>query len=270
MLLRVATVLAAILSLGVPALCRAQEPLPDQMIYFGLSGDPISDPRSGPVRFTGRWMQFPDGRDAQLWEFSWWNKIGNSHAAYVALDYVGMESADTFQYGGGRSLVRWTSRMGSKMGRGLALDVAAHLPLGDEDLFPLAARAPMGIVRVRWSAWRAGFSRWWVGWWARRVSPPSEENREDPLSGFASGTGFDGIMEWTLPRADIEWMLHLPTGGKLHEVFHWSVNADFWVSGDLALRAGYSIDTGPRNERSFDHSLLLGATWRSRPTVTEG
>jgi hypothetical protein len=239
-----------------------QDELPDQMIYGGLEGDPVADPRSAPVRLTATWMRLPDQRDAQTWRLSWWSKIGNAHAAQIAWDYVGLKSEDSFRYGGGRTLIRWTSRIFPLGRHSIGLDFAGNLPLGDETLFPLSARAPMGIFRGRVALARVGFARVWAGWWARRVSPPSDSNREDPISGFASGTGFDALMEWRLPWADIDWMLHLPTGGPAHRVFHWTVDADWWIGRELALRTGFALDTGPREDRSYDWALRLGVTWR--------
>jgi len=236
--------------------------LPDQMVYFGLEGDPISDSRPAPVRFVANWMELPDQRKAQIYRLSWWTKIGNAHAAQFSMDYVGIESAEVFRYGGGRSKVRWTSRIGNREGFGFALDLAAHLPLGDETLFPLAARAPMGIVRTRVSVLHRGAVRFWVGWWARRVSPPSDENREDPLSGFASGTGLDALMEWRLGRVDVDWLLHTATGGPMDRALHWSVIADWWFAADVALRVGAGLDTGALPDRSLDYMISLGATWR--------
>lgn len=245
---------------AVPAV--AQQPLPDQMIYGGLEGDPVADPRSAPVRLVADWMRLPDQRDAQIWRLSWWTKVGNAHAAQIAWDYVGLKSGETFRYGGGRTLIRWTTRIFPLQRHSVGLDFAGNLPLGDETLFPLSARAPMGVFRARVSLARIGFARLWAGWWAQRVSPPSDANRQDPLSGFASGTGFDALMEWRLSRVDVDWMLHLPTGGPRHRVFHWNVDADWWVGRELALRTGFGLDTGPRQDRSSDWSVRLGATWR--------
>lgn len=199
---------------AVPGSAPAQGDLPDQMVYFGLDGDPISDPRSAPVRFVAAWMEFPDARQGQLYRLSWWKKIGNSHAAQVSLDYAGVESASSYRYGGGRPRVRWTSRIGAHEGFGLAIDLAGHVPLGDETLFPLSARAPMAIVRLRASLFHVGGVRLWGGWWGRQVSPPSASNRQDPLTSFASGSGFDALMEWRFGTVDVDWLLHLPTGGN--------------------------------------------------------
>jgi hypothetical protein len=257
---RIATLL---LLCAVAGSAVASEPLPDQMIYGGLEGDPVADPRSAPVRFVADWMRLPDQRDAQVYRLSWWTKIGNAHAAEVALDYAGLKSGDSFRYGGGGNRIRWTSRVFPLRRHSIGLDFAGSLPLGDETLFPLSARAPMVMFRGRVVVARFGFVRLWAGWWARRVSPPSDENRQDPLSGFASGTGFDALMEWRTDRVDVDWMLHLPTGGPVHRVFHWTVDADWWVGRELALRTGFGLDTGPRSDRSFDWSVRVGATWRA-------
>ena len=259
---RNAVLLLPLLLLAIAHPVQAQEELPDQMIYGGLEGDPVADPRSAPVRLVVNWMRLPDQRDAQVWRLSWWSRIGNARAAQIAWDYVGLKSEDSFRYGGGRTLVRWTSRIFPLERHSIALDFAGNIPLGDETLFPLSARAPMGIFRGRVSIARWGMSRFWVGWWARRVSPPSAANREDPLDNFASGSGWDALMEWRLNRVDVDWMLHLPTGGPQHRVFHWTVDADWWVGEELALRTGFALDTGPRQERSYDWSVRLGATWR--------
>ena len=253
-----------------PVAALAQDTLPDQMIHGALESDPISDPRPAPVRFVATWMELPDLRNAQLYRLSWWTKVGRSHAAQISLDYVGLQSQESYRFGGGRSLIRWTSRIGSKDGYGLALDLGANLPLGDETLFPLSARAPMGTVRVRASVLRVGFARIWVGWWARRTSPPSESNREDPISGFASGTGFDGLMEWRMGPLDVDWILHLPTGGTINRVFHWTVNTDCWLSSDVALRLGFGLDTGPQSDRSYNYAIQVGATWRPGAGQTDG
>jgi hypothetical protein len=259
----IAILLLAVSSLVISGAVQAQEkPLPDQMIYGGLEGDPISDPRSAPVRLTGSWLRLPDQRDAQVYRISWWTKVANAHGAQIAMDYVGLQSQSKFRYGGGRMLIRWTSRVFPLNDFSIALDLAGNLPLGEETLFPLSARAPMGIVRPRVSLARIGFARFWVGWWARRSSPPSEANRQDPLSGFASGTGFDALMEWRISRIDVDWMLHLPTGGEIDRVFHWSVAADSWFGEEVALRTGFAFDTGPRTDRSYDWMASLGITWR--------
>ena len=255
---------------ALPTAASAQGALPDQMIYGALEGDPISDPRPAPVRFVATWMELPDFRNAQQYRLSWWMKVGSSHAAQISLDYVGLQSQETFRFGGGRSLIRWTTRIGSKEGFGFALDLGANLPLGDETLFPLSARAPMGTVRVRASVLRVGFARLWAGWWARRVSPPSDANREDPLTGFASGTGFDGLMEWRMGRLDLDWTLHLPTGGTINRVFHWTVTADCWLSSDVARRMGFGLDTGPQSDRSYDYAFQVGATWRPGAGSNDG
>lgn len=240
--------------------------LPDQMVYWGLEGDPIGDPRSAPVRFVASWMGFPDSSEAQLYRLSWWTKIGNAHAVQVALDYVGVESERKFRYGGGRPRVRWTSRIGPQKGFGFALDLAGHLPLGDPSLFPLGARAPMGIVRLRASLLDVGPLRVWFGWWARRVSPPSASNRQDPLSVFDSGSGYDLLMEWNSDHVDLEGLLHLPVAGSLDRAFHWTLDADWWVSRDVALRTGVGIDTGAAQDRSYDLLFRVGATWRAPRT----
>ena len=258
----IAILLAGLILLPAVTATGSEEQLPDQMIYGGLEGDPVADPRSAPLRFVANWMRLPDQRDAQIYQISWWTKIGEAHAAKLSLEYVGLQSEESFRYGGGRTEIRWTTRIFPLRDFSLALDLAGNLPLGDETLFPLSARAPMGIVRVRASVARFSFARVWVGWWARSVSPPSDANRQDPLSGFASGTGFDALMEWRLSRLDMEWMLHLPTGGPMNRVFHWSVDADWYFGEDLALRLGLGVDTGPRTDRSYDWVVRAGATWR--------
>lgn len=262
--------LIALLGVLVGVTVARAEELPDQMIYGGLEPDPIGDPGSGPARFEAQWLELPDGRTAQDYRISVWTKIGTAHAAQVALNYVGLEGKDSFRYGGGRASVRWTTRLGLGRRLALALDAGGDVPLGDPTLFPLSARAPMGIVRTRVGLVRAGFVRLWAGWWARRASPPSDRNRQDPLGGFAAGSGYDAMMQWRLHPVDVDWMLHLPTGGDLDRVFHWTVRADWWVADDLALRIGAGLDTGPAQDRSFDLQVLLGATWRRPREQPEG
>ena len=264
---RAAVLLALVLT---PTVVAAQDTLPDQMIHGALEGDPISDVRSAPVRFVATWMELPDLRNAQLYRLSWWTKIGRAHAAQISFDYVGIQSQESYRFGGGSSHVRWTSRIGNREGFGLALDLGASLPLGDETLFPLSARAPMGTVRARASVLRIGFARVWVGWWTLRFSPPSDSNRQDPISGFPSGTGLDGLMEWRMGRVDVDWMLHLPTGGTINRVFHWTVNTDWWLSDDVALRMGFGLDTGPQSDRSYNYAVQVGATWRPGSDRSEG
>lgn len=248
----------------------AAEELPDQMIYRGLGPDPLGDPGQGPARMEMRWLELPDGRAAREIDISWWAKVGDHHAAQVGLGYVGIEDVGFFRYGGGRTSLRWTSRFGLSRRVGLALDAAGDVPLGDPTLFPLSARAPMGVFRARLGVFRHGPVRFWVGWWARRVSPPSDKNRQDPLSGFASGSGYDALMVWRLGRFDLDWMLDLPTGGPQHQVFHWSVAGDWWFAEDLALRLGFALDTGPTEWRSYDWEARLGATWRRPAGESEG
>ena len=259
----------AALALAVIALPARAQLLPDQMIYRGLGSDPVDDPGGGPVRLELSRAELPDARTAQVYQLSWWAKIGSAHAAQVALDYVGLEGEESFRYGGGPVSVRWTTRF-SLGPVDVALDAATDVPLGDPSLFPLSARAPMGIFRPRVGLLDLGPARVWVGWWARRVSPPSESNRQDPLSGFASGSGYDALMRWRADRFDLEALLHLPTGGPRHRVFHWSAHADWWFAEDLALRVGGGLDTGPRTDRSLDWEVLLGATWRPLREEPEG
>ena len=261
---------AALLGLLItPMVALAQDALPDQMIHAALEGDPISDTRAAPMRFVATWMELPDLRTAQVYRLSWWTKVGRNHAARISLSYVGLQSQESYRFGGGPASVRWTTRVGSREGFGRALDFGVNM-LGDETLFPLSARAPMGIVRVRASVLRFGFARIWVGWWARRVSPPSEANRQDPLSGFASGTGLDGLMEWRMGRVDVDWILHLPTGGTINRVFHWTATADCWLSSDVALRLGFGLDTGPQGDRSYNYAVQIGATWRPGAGQSDG
>ena len=67
------------------------------------------------------------------------------------------------------------------------------------------------------------------------------------------------LMEWRWSRVDVNWMLHLPTGGPRHEVFHWTVDADWWIGRELALFTGFGLDTGRQAWRSYDWSAKLGA-----------
>ena len=63
-------------------------------------------------------------------------------------------------------------------------------------------------------------------------------------------------------KFDVDWRLHLPTGGTINRVFHWTVNADCWLSDDVALRLGFALDPGPQGDRSYNYALQVGATWR--------
>lgn len=217
-----------------------------------------------PLRLLANAIRLPDDRDAQLWRLSWWLKVGDAHRVRLALDYIGLESAEQFRWGGGAARVQWSSRLGNWWGRPVAFDVEGNLPHGDEALHPLSAKAPLVQFRMRaqWMQWH----QWQLttGWWARQVSPPSDRAREQPLSYFPSGSGYDVILRRATARADAELVLQRTLGGLpaatwLHTRF------DVPLSSDLAMTLGAMIALGPAVDRPIDHGFTLGLTWRPAP-----
>lgn len=197
----------------IPASTRAApQTAPQQMLYFTMPLDPLDTEGPTPLRVTASWLELPDLRHGQILRLSWWTRVAPSHAARFALDYVGLERGEDFQYGGGRATFGWTSRLGGVQKRSLAIDLDGNLPTGDPELHPLSARAPMARLRVRASVIAQPRYQVWLGWSAQRVSPPSDKNREVPLDWFASVSAYEIAMRYATPIADAEFSWRFDTG----------------------------------------------------------
>ena len=269
---RLPFVLTAILVLGAAVPVAAQDDasprmLPRQVLYLPLGLDP--DPASGerPVSIDYRDLELPDARRAQWIRLGWWVRLTGSSAARVSLDYVGLESADRFRYGGGRADVQWTQRLGGLLFVPTALDLAVTVPTGDASLHPLSAKAPAMRVRLRVSPIAVGGLRWWFGGYARRVSPPSEDVREDPLSAFPSGSGLEVAVKGRWGDFGLIASARHPVDG-LPESTSFLLETEWSWSEELGVRIGGLLDVGPRDARSLDHAWSLGLVWRPAPRST--
>lgn len=259
-----------VLLFGAAASARAQdEPvLPRQMLLLPLPVSPGPEEERLPVRLGSHTMRLPDDRFAQIWRLSWWSAIGDAHRFRVAWDYVGLEGHEQFRWGGGAARLQWSSQFGAAFGRDLALDLEGNLPHGDEALHPLSARAPVIQVRLRADLLRS--ARWeaWLGWWGRRVSPPSAEVRQDPLSWFPSGSGADLVLRHVGARADAEIAVQRPLGGIPRSTWL-HARADLPLTADFALSVGAMLAMASAENRPLDHGWTVGVAWRPAPGEDE-
>lgn len=242
----------------------AGEARPRQLILLPLPIPPGPDEPAMPLRLVAHSLRLPDDRDAQLWRLSWWVRVGDAHRVRVAFDYVGVEGREEARWGGGAARLQWSSRLGKWWGRPVAFDVEGNLPHGDEGLHPFSAKAPLVQLRVRaqWIEWKQW--QFTTGWWARRVSPPSASVRQDPLSVFPSGSGYDVVLKRVTAHGDAELVLQRPLGG-LPEATWLHTRFDLPLASDLALTLGAMVALAPAEHRPLEHGWTLGLTWRPPP-----
>jgi hypothetical protein len=248
---------------------RAQN-LPPQMLILPWE---LAPPGLGTDAFAsllvldGHSLELPDGRHAELYRLSVTHAIGDRHFARFTQDYAGLESRDRFLWGGGRTEIQWTTRLGPGRGRRVALEAAGALSTGEEKLHPLSAGAPTLRLhgRVQWLG--DGPVELWTGVSERMVSPPSESERQAPRSAFPSGRSYDAILRWSGSRVHAEALLRYDTGG-LPRSWWSSLSTSVRVSSQLSLRLAADGGWGPHGARMLDHGWSFGVAWRPAPPLS--
>jgi hypothetical protein len=156
-----------------------------------------------------------------------------------------------------------TTQLGPQDALGIAFDLDSTLPIGDEALYPVSSDAASIGLRVRLCPGRWFGGRAWLGWYTRRVSPPPQNDPEldRPDSDWPSGSGL--MAGWHTQREG--WAASLQGRydyAGLPESFWFEAEATWFFSGDLGLRAGGSLATGPPGDRPMDWGWLVGIRWR--------
>lgn len=262
---RAATALGLLLALlahgAAPALAQAP-PRPTQLLFDPLPPAPLDGLRDDALGLSAASYRLPDDRRAHRYRLDLWLPVGASHAVRPWIDYAGLESGDRVEMGGGGAGVHWSSHFSGAAQGGFATDIAIGLPLGDADKYPVSARAPWAELRLRWSPLGGEAGRVWLGWWARRVSPPEAPPFDDEY--YRSGSGVDLVARSVAGRWDLEVHGRQDLGGlpdatvlQLHLGYALAPRLRAWVGAAAAL--------GPAADRPFEDAVQLGVRFGRRP-----
>ncbi len=258
---------------------RALKPASVLLLVFGLNANSVaaeSRPKqllimpwelparslvSDQIGLDANSLELPDGRHTELYRLTLYHAIGSRHFARFTQDYAGIQSEDRFQWGGGRTEVQWSSRLGPADGRRVVIEGVGSLSTGDEKLHPLSAGAPSLQMRWRVQWLSAGGLELWTGALLRLVSPPSEGDRQAPRSSFPSGRAWDATLRWSRGRWDSQLALRYDQGGLPRS--WWSS----WITSvplgeQIGLRLGGHVGWGPVGSRLIDQGWTLGVSWQ--------
>lgn len=234
--------------------------------------DPLDSPDlPAPVDLEGRFYNFSDGSRVEWYRLVGWYRLAPRVALGGGISYAGVEQESQMEFGGGPAWVVFTTKLGPDGFLGLAIDIDSTLPIGDENLYPVSSDAASIGLRVRLSTGHLLGGRGWIGWYTRRVSPPSQTGVEDPLpaSDWPSGSG--AMVAWQARHrgwaAEIQGRYDY---AGIPQSFWWEAEVTWFLSDDLGLRGGGSVSVGPVANRPMDWGWLVGLRWRPGSTEETG
>lgn len=263
MMTRLWTIFALALLLGAPESAHAQVEV-HQPLILPVPLDPLDQPELGsPVDLEGRFYSMPDGSRVEWYRLQGWVRLASRVVLGGGVSYAGVEQSQEMEFGGGPAWVVLTTKLGPDGALGLAFDLDATLPIGDENLYPVSSDAASAGLRVRLSVGRFFGGRGWLGWYTRRVSPPSQDDVESPRpdSDWPSGSGL--IAAWQARQRG--WAAQLMARydyAGLPESLWCEADVTWYLSGDFGLRGGASVSIGPRENVPMDWGWLVGVRWR--------
>jgi len=240
---------------------------PRQQLLPPLALDSLDFPdQTPPVDLQLRVFTLPDDSRVEWYRLESWKNLATRVAVGGGVSYAGVSRPQATEYGGGPAWVALCTHLGPSGAWGVAFDVDGTLPLGDENLFPVASDASSIGLRLRLSTGRWASGRAWVGWYARRVSsPPQNEPALDrPDSSWPSPSGLMAAWHAMGSCADGALQARYDMAGAPKSV--WIEGAVSWFPvADLGLNLGASVSTGPQESRAMDWGWLLGVRWRPQP-----
>ena len=197
-----------------------------------------------------------------------WRKLAGRVAVGGGVSYAGVARQQRAEYGGGPAWVALSTHLGGEGALGFSIDVDGTLPLGDENLFPVASDASSIGLRLRGSAGRFAGGRAWLGWTARRVSPPpqNEPALDRPDSSWPSASSLMAAWHALGPRLGGAVSVRYDLAGA-PESFWFEGELSWFPVADLGLKVGASASTGPAENRPMDWAWLFGVRWRPRPAA---
>lgn len=251
--------IALVLCLLLPSPALAEAPV-HQALLPPTPLDPLDFPDLGaPADLEARFYTLPDGDRVEWYRLSGWARLSSRVALGGGVSYVGLEGSRTLEYGGGPAWLVLTTKLGPRGSWGLGIDIDSTLPIGDENLYPVSSDAASIGLRVRVSAGRWFGGRSWVGWYTRRISPPTGSER--PASDWPSGSGW--MLAWHAHQE--RWSAAAQARydfAGLPESFWFEADATWFVGRDLGLRAGGTVTAGSADSRPADWGWLVGVRWR--------
>lgn len=258
--LALALVLALLANGAAPASGQAP-PRPTQLLFEPLPTAPLDGLGRDALGLSASSYRLPGDRRAHRYRLDLWLPVGESHSVRPWLDYAGLESGDRAEMGGGGAGVQWSSHFAGAARGGVAADLAVGLPLGDADKYPVSTRAPWAQFRLRWSPLGGPAGRLWLGWWARRVSPPEDATYADRY--YPSGSGVDLVTKLSRGRWYGELHARQDLGG-LPDTLLLQLRVGFSPSPRFRLWAGAAVAPGPAADRPFEDAVQLGLRFGRR------
>jgi hypothetical protein len=258
---------AAVVALGMrpqlPPVCAASA----QLLLPPLPLDPLDLPQ--PARgSTAVWAyQLPGDARAEVYEASGWLTVAGRHAVAGGVDYVGVDTSERAEWGGGPPWVQWSGHLGEPATSRGAFDLRVVLPLGDRSLYPVSTGAPSVTARLRASPLSGRRWRVWAGAWARRVSPPDDRTR--PADDFPSGWGVEAAAHGAAQRLLWDATARSDLGG-LPRTAWLQASAATPLMGEVLLRVGAATAIGPRADRPIDLGWTIGLVWRPPAAAPAG
>lgn len=226
--------------------------------------DPLDFPDlPAPVDLEARIYTLTDGTRVEWYRLLGWYPLSSRVAFGGGLSYAGVEGEDAMRFGGGPAWVALSTKLGPHGLWGLAIDLDAVLPIGDESLYPVSSDAASVGVRIRLSMGRFLGGRGWLGWYARRVSPPPQSDPEldRPDSDWPSGSGMIAAWHAHQPGWAAAFFARYDYAG-LPESLWLEADATWFLGADFGLRGGASMSLGTDQNRPMNWAWLLGVRWR--------
>lgn len=240
----------------------ARAALPTQFFRLPLPLAPEPGSARLPASASFFEIEFPDARRGQIVRLDAWFPVGSMHAVRVAVDYVGLESEDTFRYGGGPLEVQYSAGYDEPWPLPTGIDLALVVPVGDASLHPLSAKPTALRGRVRSRVVAAEGLQVWTGFYADLVSPPTNSVREAPRDGFPSGSGLDLAMRGRFGGWVVDAVGRHPLFGAAARETTIHIGVERSVSPSLAVRAVGVTSIGPSRARLVDHAWGVSLVWR--------
>jgi hypothetical protein len=234
--------------------------------------DPLDTPEySTPVDLEGSFYDLNGGSRVEWYRLVGWYRLAPRVALGGGVSYAGVEQESKMEFGGGPAWVVLTTKLGSDGLFGMAFDIDSTFPIGDENLYPVSSDAASIGLRVRISTGHLLGGRGWIGWYTRRVSPPSQTGVEDPLpdSDWPSGSGVMAAWQARQRRWAAEVQGRYDFAG-IPPSFWWQAEATWFLSDDLGLRGGASVSVGPVGNRPMNWGWLVGLRWRPQSSGETG
>ncbi len=238
-----------------------------QPLFPPVPLDPLDFPRHpSPIDLELRTYCLPDDVRVEWYHLNGWTRLTSRVALGGGLSYAVVESEDEVRNGGAPAWVDLSTHLGGPGALGFAFDIDGTIPFGDEGLYPAGSDAASVGLRLRLSLGHLLTGRTWLGWFARRVSPPPSGQRPDgrPGEDWPSGSGLMAAWHAAGRRWDGALQLRYDMAG-LPETFWGEMEWTWYPVEDLGLRLGAAATTGPSEHRPVDWSWLVGIRWRPGP-----